>query len=98
MNIEWINHASFVLNYNNIRLITDPWIEGAVFNESWSLISKTKFKYSDFKRITHIWFSHEHPDHFPHLIFLKFLRNLDQILRFCTKKLWTKKLRNFAKS
>lgn len=64
MNIEWINHASFVLNYNNIRLITDPWIEGAVFNESWSLISKTKFKYSDFKRITHIWFSHEHPDHF----------------------------------
>ena len=62
--IEWVNHASYIFDDGEIRLISDPWIEGDVFNESWSLISQTNFKYEDFKSITHIWFSHEHPDHF----------------------------------
>lgn len=62
--IEWVNHASYIFDDGEIRLITDPWLEGSVFNESWSLLSKTKFQYEDFKSITHIWFSHEHPDHF----------------------------------
>ncbi len=62
--ILWVNHASFVLKYRDVNMICDPWIEGRVFNESWSLLSKTRFEYSDFKDITHIFFSHEHPDHF----------------------------------
>ena len=64
MLIKWINHASYLLSYKNINLITDPWIEGRVFNESWCFVSETKFTYEDFKDVTHIWFSHEHPDHF----------------------------------
>jgi hypothetical protein len=35
-----------------------------VFHNGWSLLSETKFSYPEFERITHIWFSHEHPDHF----------------------------------
>lgn len=64
MKIEWVNHASFVLNHSGIRLLCDPWIEGYVFDNSWSLVSPTRFSYQDFSRITHIWLSHEHPDHF----------------------------------
>ncbi len=64
MNIEFVNHASFIINHKNISVICDPWIDGTVFDNSWSLLSKTNFKYEDFNRITHIWFSHEHPDHF----------------------------------
>lgn len=64
MNIEWVNHASFVVEQGSVRLICDPWIEGAVFNESWKHLSSTVFGYDDFARITHIFFSHEHPDHF----------------------------------
>lgn len=64
MKIEWVNHASFILEKDNIRIISDPWLEGNVFDNGWSLLSKTKFQYEDFKNITHIWFSHEHPDHF----------------------------------
>ena len=45
-------------------MICDPWLEGPVFNNGWSLLSKTSFKYDDFKEVTHIWCSHEHPDHF----------------------------------
>jgi len=64
MKIEFINHASYIMYNNDVALIVDPWIEGSAFHEGWSHIEVTKFSYSDFRRITHIWFSHEHPDHF----------------------------------
>ena len=64
MEIEWVNHASFVVSSGRIRLLTDPWIFGRAFNESWDLLVPSKFSIDDFSRITHIWFSHEHPDHF----------------------------------
>lgn len=64
MQLEWVNHASFVIHTGSTHLITDPWIEGTAFNNGWRLMSPTKFRYEDFSRITHIWVSHEHPDHF----------------------------------
>jgi len=62
--IHWVNHASFILEFEGIRLLSDPWIEGMIFNDSWSLLVPTQFRYEDFDSITHLWFSHEHPDHF----------------------------------
>lgn len=64
MKIEFVNHSSFIIEHSGKRIICDPWFEGAVFNNGWNLISKTKFQYEDFKNIDYIWFSHEHPDHF----------------------------------
>jgi UDP-MurNAc hydroxylase len=64
MQITWVNHASFILQSGNVRLICDPWIEGRTFNDGWQLTSPTRMRYEDFVEITHIWFSHEHPDHF----------------------------------
>lgn len=64
MEITWVNHASFILSHNLIKLICDPWIEYNAFDNGWSLLSKSQINYNDFKDITHIWFSHEHPDHF----------------------------------
>jgi UDP-MurNAc hydroxylase len=97
MKIEWVNHASFIVEHENIRLITDPWLEGAIFNDGWQLLSETKFKYEDFQNITHIWFSHEHPDHFfpPNIkkipaeirknITVLFQETLDKkVVNFCT--------------
>jgi len=62
--ITFVNHASVIFSYNKINLITDPWIFGSAFNNSWNLISESKMQLEDFKNISHIWFSHEHPDHF----------------------------------
>jgi hypothetical protein len=45
-------------------MIMDPWLEGTAFDNGWGLLSKTTLDYEDFRGITHIWFSHEHPDHF----------------------------------
>lgn len=64
LKIKWVNHASFVAEFEDVKLICDPWLEGTAFNDGWALLSPTRFDYEDFKDITHIWFSHEHPDHF----------------------------------
>jgi UDP-MurNAc hydroxylase len=64
MEIEFVNHASFIARSAGVSLICDPWIEGTAFNDGWALISPTRFAYEDFAHVTHMWFSHEHPDHF----------------------------------
>ena len=62
--IEWVNHASFILEHCGTRLICDPWLDGPAFDQGWDLVSRTVFSYEAFRNITHVWFSHEHPDHF----------------------------------
>src|SRR5687768_181526 len=64
MQIEWINHASFLMRHETVRLVCDPWLEGRAFADSWALLSSTSFSHEDFRDVTHIWLSHEHPDHF----------------------------------
>lgn len=64
MKIKFVNHASYIMEYNGVVMIVDPWIEGTAFDNGWSHIEPTKFSFDDFNQITHIWFSHEHPDHF----------------------------------
>lgn len=61
--ITWVNHASFVYDDGHIRLISDPWLEGRTFYNGWDLLSPTAMSFDDFGSITHIWISHEHPDH-----------------------------------
>ncbi len=62
--IEFINHAGVLIQCNDVVLVQDPWIDGAAFNNGWDLIAPSTFSKSRFDSITHIWFSHEHPDHF----------------------------------
>ena len=62
--ITFVNHASVIFSYKEISLITDPWLFGSAFNNGWELIAKTKMQIQDFEKISHIWFSHEHSDHF----------------------------------
>ena len=64
MIFEFVNHASIIYKEKGINLMTDPWLEGTVFHNGWQHLVETKFEYERFKEITHIWFSHEHPDHF----------------------------------
>src|SRR5262249_60041968 len=62
--IEFVNHAAVIIHAGDVHLLSDPWLEGTVFNNSWSHLTETRFRFEDFKNITHLWFSHEHPDHF----------------------------------
>ncbi|MBV8245261.1 MAG: MBL fold metallo-hydrolase, partial [Candidatus Eremiobacteraeota bacterium] len=62
--IEWVNHAGFLLEADGVGLLSDPWLSGTAFNRGWRHISPTRFTLEDFARVTHLWFSHQHPDHF----------------------------------
>ena len=62
--IEFVNHSSFVFDHDGVRLICDPWLTGTAFNDGWRLLAATKFTPADFANVSHIWFSHQHPDHF----------------------------------
>lgn len=62
--ITWINHASYLLKVGEIGLLTDPWFDGSAFNNGWELLSPFAVSEQLLAQVTHIWISHEHPDHF----------------------------------
>lgn len=66
MQVEFLNHACLKIRSDRICLLTDPWFSGAIFNDGWRLLyefsdAEIKIALAD---VTHIWISHEHPDHF----------------------------------
>ena len=72
--IEFVNHASVIISGRNISILSDPWYNGDAFNKGWNLLTETNDDHVKvlLNKITHIWISHEHPDHFSILFFKKF--------------------------
>lgn len=62
MEIQFIAHASFSIHAQGKKIISDPWLNGKVFNDSWAHISTPAMV--NWPEIDYIWVSHEHPDHF----------------------------------
>ena len=63
MKITLLSHASVLIEEGPIAICSDPWFIGDVFNESWSLLRKPALTESCLQGVSHIWISHEHPDH-----------------------------------
>jgi UDP-MurNAc hydroxylase len=63
MKVQLISHASVVIETSDCAVWTDPWLRGKVFNDSWTLLPVHGFHESMLQKITHLWISHEHPDH-----------------------------------
>ena len=70
--IRLINHASVIFEFDDIKILTDPWYEGSVFHKGWKLIHQqtTEETLNSISDVTHIYISHEHPDHFSPIFFL----------------------------
>ncbi len=64
MRIEFVGHSSVVFRQDAVHMICDPWLIGTAFDDGWAMLSEPRFRPEDFAGITHIWYSHEHPDHF----------------------------------
>lgn len=65
MKLVFINHACCKVIAGDIGLLFDPWIDGPAFNDGWDLLVPTPLSIDDIMGgVTHIWLSHEHPDHF----------------------------------
>ncbi|QYF93535.1 hypothetical protein KY495_23240 [Massilia sp. PAMC28688] len=78
--LTFVNHASFYIANTASLLLIDPWVEGAVFNNGWSLLDTSTSNEALVRDIaalnlnTFIWYSHEHPDHFS----ISFIKKLKQ--------------------
>ena len=78
--IQFINHASVIIKGNNISVLSDPWYQGDAFHKGWNLLCET----SDdqildiLNNVTHIWISHEHPDHFSIPFFKRFSNQINE--------------------
>lgn len=77
--LKLISHACVLIKLDDVIILTDPWLFGDVFNNGWSLKFRKSFNssneiltQSEIDSITHIWISHEHPDHF-HVPSLRFI-------------------------
>jgi len=70
--IKLINHASVKFEFDKVKILTDPWYEGSVFHKGWKLIHQQTADeiVNSIIDVTHIYISHEHPDHFSPNFFL----------------------------
>ena len=96
--IKFINHASVIIGNNNTSILSDPWYEGDAFHKGWNLLHETKsHDIEEFLNgITHIWISHEHPDHFSISFFKKFANKLKKnSVKILFQKTKDKRVYNF---
>lgn len=63
MKVTFVGHASVICEIGDVSLWSDPWLRGEAFNESWALYPQPNLRPDDLARVTHVWISHEHPDH-----------------------------------
>ena len=65
MQVTLINHACVKIALGDVVILCDPWLAGPAFNNGWDLLIKTPMGIDEVMAgVTHIWVSHEHPDHF----------------------------------
>lgn len=63
MRLTFVGHASLLLDHGDVSLLCDPWWVGDAFNEGWAAWPTPSVAPEQLARVTHLWVSHEHPDH-----------------------------------
>ena len=99
--IEFINHASVLISNNEISLLSDPWFQGDAFHKGWNLLHELND--AEIKEVlyktSHIWISHEHPDHFSISFFIKFSDILhEREIQILFQKTLDKRVENFLRA
>jgi L-ascorbate metabolism protein UlaG (beta-lactamase superfamily) len=61
--IHYLNHASLLIATGDIRLLSDPWLEGTAFSGGWGLRYDNPDALNLAATATHLWISHWHSDH-----------------------------------
>ncbi len=79
--IQFINHASVIVSDGKTSVLSDPWYTGDAFHKGWNLLHETAPQDVDkiLNGVTHIWISHEHPDHFSISFFKSFAQKIKDL-------------------
>ena len=97
--IQLINHASVLIGNDEYAILSDPWYSGTAFDDGWSLLYENKKDdiIKILEKTSHIWISHEHPDHFS----IKFFKEYQDLIKdkiFLFQETKDKRVLNFLKS
>ena len=100
--IEFVNHASVIISYEDVSILSDPWFNGTAFHDGWRLMYELQDnEITDIlKKITHVYISHEHPDHFrPAFLANKNIKNIliDKKVEFLFQNTADKRVVSFLK-
>ena len=100
--IEFVNHASVIISYEDVSILSDPWFSGTAFHDGWRLMYELQDnEITDIlKKITHVYISHEHPDHFrPAFLANKNIKNIliDKKVEFLFQNTADKRVVRFLK-
>ena len=96
--LQLINHASVLIKNGKTSLLSDPWYQGDAFHKGWNLIHELTDDeiINLLDQVTHIWISHEHPDHFSILFFKKFGNKIkDRNIKIIFQKTNDKRVETF---
>ena len=96
--VEFVNHASVIVSDSNISVLSDPWFEGNAFHKGWNLLHETSHEEVErvLDQISHIWISHEHPDHFSIQFFKTFQEKIkNNSIQILFQKTADKRVYNF---
>lgn len=63
MKVSLIGHASVLVEAGPLRIASDPWYTGRAFNDGWAIHPAPAWAPASLAKATHLWISHEHPDH-----------------------------------
>jgi UDP-MurNAc hydroxylase len=91
-----VNHACVKIATSDAVILCDPWIDGPAFHDGWDLLVPTPIGFDELTSdVTHVWISHEHPDHFspkllarlPRTVTVLFQQTRDgRVKQFCESK------------
>ncbi|WP_348945376.1 MBL fold metallo-hydrolase [Chitinibacter sp. FCG-7] len=74
MKVQLIADSCFLFEFNGVRVLTDPWIGGAIYGGSWLQYPPPTIQAKDIGALDYIFISHIHEDHCD----LKTLEKLDR--------------------
>ena len=100
--IEFVNHASILITHNDLGILSDPWYFSSIFNKGWRLLYENEIDYIEevLSKTSHIYLSHEHPDHFnPKFLLEKKIKELilKKNITFIFQETKDKRVVNFLK-
>ena len=58
LKIIFLNHASFIIQFKNTKVLVDPYLFGEAFNNGWNLLKEFNHA-NQLDDITHIFYSHD---------------------------------------
>lgn len=101
--LTFVNHACFTVQNQSALLLVDPWLEGAAFNNGWSLLDQSTSNTGMVVQLerarlpVYIWYSHEHPDHFSVSFVKKLKENFQGKVTFLFRHTLDKRLHGFLR-